>query len=260
MCNYLKKPLSFKKATRPRYGKSGKTTYTMKNTIAIFLILCLGGISLVQAQDAEPDETEDYVEFNDRKNVVHGVYLGLMLHGGEINGKGTAIPGIKVAYVANQQFEVGFEARFLYSDQNFQNTALADKEDLIAAYGGLHLEPILFGKSPVSLSFPILIGAGALGYVDGELEDDDFEKEIEDRFENHEVHEFFIVEPGINLLFNPSRYLQLEAGIKYRLSSKVNLTPSPLRSIDGFSAGFGVKVGIFNMGRNRYKKDLDDDE
>lgn len=260
MCNYSEKPLSFKKVTCPPFGKSGKTTNTMKNTIAIFLILYLGGISLAHAQNDEPDENEDYVEFNDRKNVVHGVYLGLMLHGGEINGKGTAIPGFKVAYVANQQFEVGFEARFLYSDQNFPNTTLADTEDLIAAYGGLHLEPILFGKSLVSLSFPILIGGGAVGYINGDLVDEDIEKEIEDTFENHEAHEFFIVEPGINLLFNPSRYVQLEAGIKYRLSSKVNLTPSPLRSIDGFSAGFGIKVGIFNMGRNRYKKNLDDDE
>ena len=51
---------------------------------------------------------------------------------------------------------------------------------------------------------------------------------------------------------NVSRYVQLEAGVKYRVSSKFNLSPEyNISDINGFSAGVGVKLGVFNMGRNR---------
>ncbi len=257
MCNYLKKPLSFKQATRPPFGKWGETTYKMKNTIAIFLILFSGTIFFAQAQDEEPVETEDYVEFNDRNNVVHGVYLGLGLRFGEIDGKETAIAGLKVAYVANQQFEIGFEGNFLYSDQNLTGTFTNSSQDLLGAYGGLHLEPILFSKSRVNLSFPVLIGAGAIGYVDADGEYID-EQQVEREFED--ANAIFVLEPGINMLVNVNRYLQIEVGMRYRLSSNINLSPSPITRINGFSAGIGVKVGVFNMGRNRYKKNIDDGE
>lgn len=91
-----------------------------------------------------------------------------------------------------------------------------------------------------------------MGYIDDNYNGDNFD---EQDFEDN-AQAFFIVEPGLNALFNISRYLQLEAGIKYRISNKVNDAKNfdPVKIINGFSAGIGVKVGIFNMGRNRYKK------
>lgn len=220
----------------------------MKNRIAIILLFILGSGSMLQAQDNEVD----YVEFNDRNNVVHGVYLGLTMHYGEIESKDTFFTGLKIAYVANQQFEIGFAGSFFYSDQNIYRGISAFDEDLIGGYGGLHLEPIFFSKSLVSLSFPVMIGAGGMGYIDDNFNKEDFdEQEFEDN-----AQAFFIIEPGINALFNVSRYLQLEAGMRYRITSTVNDTGGfdPIKRINGFSAGVGIKVGVFNMGRNRYKK------
>jgi len=93
-----------------------------------------------------------------------------------------------------------------------------------------------------------------MGYIDDNYNGDNFD---EQDFEDN-AQAFFIVEPGLNALFNISRYLQLEAGIKYRISNKVNDAKNfdPVKRINGFSAGIGVKVGIFNMGSNRYKKKL----
>ncbi len=199
-------------------------------------------------------EEGEYVEFNDRNNIVHGVYLGLNGRFGEIDGQDTYTGGLKIAYVANQQFEVGFEGNFLYSEQDVFNTALSRNEDLIGGYGGLHLEPIFFSKSRVNLSFPLLIGAGVVGYIDDNFTDDDFDEE----FDEHDIDVVFVAEPGVSLLFNISRYLQLEAGVKYRFSSKTNLTNGPIDRINGFSGGIGVKVGVFNLGRNRYKKKIQD--
>ena len=198
------------------------------------------------------DETDEYLEFNDRKNVVHGVYLGLDLGVGEIDGEPSYTGGIKVAYVANQQFEVGFAGTFLYSQQDLFNNTLSRNEDLIGAYGGLHLEPIFFSKKRVNLSFPLLLGAGAVGYIENNFHDEEYEEELTE----DDVDVVFVAEPGVSALFNISRYLQLEAGVKYRFSSRIELPPTRTTRINGFSAGIGVKVGIFNMGRNRYKKNV----
>lgn len=200
-------------------------------------------------------DEENYVTFNDRKNVVHGVYLGLTSAYGEIDGKDTYIGGIKVAYVANQQFEVGFVAKGLYSEQNVFSAQNNINENLVGGYAGLHLEPILFSKSAVNLSFPLLIGAGAVGYVDRQLIDDDNVELTED-----DIAVLFVLEPGVSVLFNLNRFVQLEAGVKYRFSNKIDLFESPVTRINGFSAGIGIKLGIFNMGRNRYKKNIQDEE
>ena len=51
--------------------------------------------------------------------------------------------------------------------------------------------------------------------------------------------------------------IQLEAGVKYRMSSNLTLRPEyNINNINGFSVGIGVKIGVFNMGKNRYKQNL----
>lgn len=228
--------------------QSKNNSMNLKLSTLAFTFLIIGGSMYSQ------EDSEEYVEFNDRKNVVHGVYLGLTTHFGEIEKEDAFFAGLKVAYVANQQFEVGFVGTFFYSDQNSINSISLITEDLIGGYGGLHLEPIFFSKHRVNLSFPLLIGAGGMGYIDDDYREEDFD---EQRFEEN-AKAFFIVEPGINALFNVSRYLQLEAGIKYRISSNVGFNSDiyNVNDINGFSAGLGVKIGVFNMGRNRYKKSI----
>lgn len=218
-----------------------------QKTSTAFLFLLLGLVGFAQEDDNQ------YITFNDRRNTVHGVYIGFTMGYGEIDGQDTYVGGFKVAYVANQQFEVGFLAKGLYSQQNLLNQSIFNDDDgLFAGYAGFHLEPILFGKSRVSLSFPLFIGAGAVGYVDQGF-DDDFDLERDD------VDAVFVLEPGVSALFNLSRYVQLEAGLKHRFSSQFDLPESPVDRINGFTGEIGIKVGIFNMGRNRYKKQLDDE-
>lgn len=210
------------------------------------LLVCISVFGYAQEDD------DEYLVFNDRNNVVHGVYLGLNFALGEINDKDSYMGGLKVAYVANQKFEVGFAGNFIYSEQNVFNRQNGFNEDLIGGYGGLHLEPIFFSKSAVNLAFPILIGGGAVGYVNKDTIDRD--EDID--FAEDDVALLFVLEPGVSALFNINRYLQIEAGVKYRFSNKIDLFESPVNRINGFSAGIGIKVGVFNMGRNRYKKNL----
>ncbi|MBS9463586.1 hypothetical protein KIM67_14300 [Flagellimonas sp. 389] len=222
----------------------------MLNTTVQFILLLLFlhfGLQLKAQKDSK-----DYIEFNDRKNVVHGVYLGVTGHYGELKGISTYGVGIKFAYVANRKFEVGLAANVLQSDQEFITVVDIDNK-LIGAYLGAHLEPIFFSKKRLNLSVPLFVGFGGIGYTTGNS--DDFSEEFIDReFEN--VNNIYVIEPGVSVLFNISRYLQLEAGVKYRFTNKIDLATSPITRLNGFSTGIGIKVGIFNMGRNRYKKNI----
>lgn len=223
----------------------------MKHVKIILLFIITGCMYSGIAQDSK-----DYIEFNDRRNIVHGVYLGVNVAYGEIKDKETYIMGLKVAYVANRQFEVGFVVKALYSNQDASGIFTSNNADLAAFYSGLHLEPILFSKAKINLSFPVLIGGGATGFFDSDWEDEEeFERNQEENWDA-----VFVVEPGVNILYNISRYVQLEAGIKYRFSSKVELPTDAISRINGFSAGIGLKLGVFNLGRNRYKKNIPNNE
>ncbi|MBX2828432.1 MAG: hypothetical protein KTR22_09720 [Flavobacteriaceae bacterium] len=209
-------------------------------TIGLIILASIAGWS-------QTTETDDYVEFDDRKNVVHGVYLGFSGQYGQVNSEGTVFGTFKLAYVANQQLEIGFAATGFFNDRPNNRPDLfdGDKIALVGGYAGFHVEPILFGKRFISVSFPLLVGGGLATYTgvdtlenDEDLNEDDFD-------------DFFIVEPGVNILYNLTRYTQLETGIRYRITSDYNLPPFGKDNLNGISVVFGLKVGIFNMGRKK---------
>ena len=222
----------------------------MKHLKIVFLFLMTSQFFYTNAQDSK-----DYIEFNDRNNIVHGVYLGFNFGYGKIESKDTYNIGFKLAYVANRKLEIGFVTKALFSNQDIPGVFSSNIADIGAVYSGLHLEPIFFSKAKFNLSFPILIGGGATGYINTDWSEQEVEQSQEEDWDA-----VFIVEPGVNVLYNISRYVQLEAGVQYRFSSKIELVPDTIHRINGISANFGIKLGVFNLGRNRYKKSIPNHE
>ncbi len=219
----------------------------MKTQLTLLLLLCISTVSISQTK-----ETDDYVEFDDRKNVVHGVYLGFGAQYGRLDGENTGFGTFKLAYVANQQLEIGFAVSGLYNERENTRPDLfdGDKIALVGGYAGFHVEPILFGKRFISVSFPLLIGGGLVTYTGAEALDND---EVD--LDRSDFDDFFIVQPGVNILYNFTRYTQLETGIRYRITSEYDLSPFKKDNLNGFSVVIGIKVGIFNMGRKKPIKD-----
>ncbi len=225
----------------------------MKYSHFFILLLLFCFLNNVSAQ-----ESSDYLEFNDRKNVVHGVYLGFGAHYGSIAKKfadntQTQSYSFKVAYVANRKLEVGFATVGFFStpkDIKARAEYGNNSVSINGLYGGLHIEPIFFSKSKINMSLPLLIGGGGISLRQG----------IRGQNGHYEWKVLPVVEPGINALYNVNRYVQLEAGIKYRFSGKVNFKPAyNLTRINGFSAGLGIKVGVFNIESKRYIKKIKKD-
>ncbi|NJB69794.1 hypothetical protein GGR42_000256 [Saonia flava] len=214
----------------------------------LFLFALAGCLQSMNSQD-----TDAYFEFNDRKTVVHGVYVGVNFFYGKIDNANTYSFESHVAYVVDRKLILGLGWTSFYSEQNFTQFTFSDDIDFAGGYGGFHIEPILFSEKKVNLSLPVLIGLGYVGYLD-KVFDRDGTNELLINNNNDLV---FVVEPGINVLYNISRYVQLEAGIRYRISDKIDLEPHYIKNINGFSAGLGIRLGVFNLGRNRYKKNIE---
>lgn len=216
----------------------------MKKTISAILILITFNTVFSQT-----DNNKDYIEFDDRKNIVHGVYMGLTYHYGQINNEDAHFTTFKVAYVANRKLEAGIAFGGFFSEQPPELDVFTEKELALAgAYVGLHLEPILFSNRFINVSFPILIGEGLITVFDEKV-NGEYEDEFD--FEDDDFSAFFMFEPGVNILYNVSRYVQIETGIRYRFTGKYDLPPFGRDNINGFSAGAGIKLGIFNMGRKK---------
>ncbi len=192
--------------------------------------------------NAQEDTSTNYIEFNDRNNILHGIYLGIDAAYGHLDGKNNvSILGAKLAYVANRKMELGIAVRTFYSALKEADRAFNTNYNVFGVYGGLHIENVIFNAKKVKLSIPGLIG---IGYIKGS---DNFTKSTD---------MMLVVEPGINALFNINKHIQLEGGVKYRFSSPIDPVPTVIENINGLSIGAGVKVGVFNLGKNRYKKPI----
>jgi len=212
---------------------------TMKHfKILLLITICL--INTIKGQEND----NDYIEFNDKKNTVHGVYLGIAGYFGKISEKDTYSATVKIAYVANKQFEVGFVAVGFYTDENGFGLSETDN-DIVGTYGGLHLEPILFSKSRINLSFPLLAGAGAVTTVRNNRVSN-FDTIDDERWDA-----IFVLEPGISISYNINRFIQIETSLKHRFSSKLSFENSSTTKINGFSGGIGIKIGAFNINPRR---------
>ncbi len=214
----------------------------MKKLTIITLLLILFNNNTALAQD---QEDKDYIEFNDRKNILHGVYLGLDIGYGQIDGGNKmVITGAKIAYVANRIMELGFAVRTFYSPLKQTDRIFNKDFEIFGVYGGLHVENVLFNEKKIKLSIPMLMG---LGYIEGSGD-----------FSDNTTDMMLIFEPGVNVLLNINKHVQLESGIRYRYATPIDPLPNVIKDISGISIGFGVKVGVFNLGKNRYKKELKD--
>lgn len=106
---------------------------------------------------------------------------------------------------------------------------------LAAAYGGLYVEPLLPAGKLVHLAFPVLVGGGAA------TNDDDFTGPYRD----YRTDGFFIVEPGVTVEVNVTKFLVLGLGTTYRHTAGFDLPGTSRTALNGWSGGLTLKVGRF---------------
>jgi hypothetical protein len=221
-----------------------KTTITLKTVLFIAAIFCLNQLSFAQDNN---ENSEIGTLFNKDQNISHGGYAALEFGYTPVAGRSAMLTGFQTAWVIDHTLELGINAKAFVTnplpDVNLENRNYM----YTGGYGGLHIAATIMGDKPINVSFPVLLGAGAISYIRTEYTGyyDDFYPE------SH--YAYFVIEPGIDVQLNMTRFFRISAGVSYRYTSDIYLiysntstasiaSPSILR---GVNASIKFKFGKF---------------
>jgi hypothetical protein len=227
----------------------------MKNlsTLLIAILFSVIGLSFAQAQDIEKyDNLEEYDKKHDER--VHtlfnkekrdGFYFSVSTGYSPIDNKDGMTFSTRGCLIMDHVFAIGFagtgflnnigaiDNQIIYEDGNSESGSGA--YTLAGGYGGLVLEPILFGLKPVHLSFPIVMGIGAATSFDSWY----------NTYYNSDESIFFVAEPMVELEINFTRFMRIAAYASYRFTSDLSIENVSSDALRNYSAGVTVKFGLF---------------
>jgi hypothetical protein len=110
----------------------------------------------------------------------------------------------------------------------------ANNKTLTGGYGGIVIEPILFPRMPVHLSFPVLLGAGAVSTFDNLF------------YSYYSLDGLFLVaEPHVELELNMTRFARFAVYGSYRFTTKLQIEGVSENALSNYSVGCILKLGLF---------------
>ena len=214
----------------------------MKKTIlSLVAVAMLAGVSFAQDTKNETSKNDDGIKtiFGNKK-ISHGGYGAFTIGYSQIDEKDAFITGGRGAWIIGHSFAIGLGGYGFGNDLYVDNAIGSNEYSLDGGYGGLILEPIVLPKFPIHLSFPVLLGAGGVAYVNTTYWDEfDPERDIEDS------DAFLVAEPGVELEMNLIKYVRLALGASYRFTSDVQISGKKHDVLNGYNLGVTLKFGKF---------------
>jgi len=207
----------------------------MKKSV-IFSVLLIILVSSAIAQDPEFEHYKNKeIKTLLGRDRSHGGGYGVFTGGySVIDDKHAVLFGGRFGWLAGHSMGVGFGATGFINEYHYESS-LDRNVYLAGGYGGLYIEPILFPRSPVHVSFPVLLGAGGVSYVS---DDASYNNNI---IEDSEA--FLLIEPGAEVELNLTRFFRLAIGATYRLPTAfdVGLSGTPVASAKSIEGRRGRK-------------------
>jgi len=123
-----------------------------------------------------------------------------------------------------------------------------EKPYLNFSYGGLYLEYTVLPFEVFHFSASCIIGGGGAGYAYPRYNDDiDFDEDWHYSFDPIDANPLFVIEPGINLEINVSKYMRMNIGASYRHISAFEEPINDLKNTDlgGLNGNITFKFGKF---------------
>lgn len=229
--------------------------------ISALLLFCHIGYGQILVENNKMYSEEDSIKEVKQKNQNQpetlfksqssfGGYLGLSFGYTEINGKAALNTGGRLMFVANHYLGIGFGGKgfitspeeSIYNGDNPNITTIYTATT--GGYGGLYLEPVLFSLKPIHLSFPVLIGAGAM--AESKWNNTTWNDYYYTTGNTTVSSVFFVAEPGVDLEFNIAKWFRIGLGASYRITSNVEgLTETTAEPQNGFNYNMTFKMGWF---------------
>lgn len=211
--------------------------------ITIFLLFVLS-LSMVKAQDSSYRNDEIRTVFSENKS--NGGYGAFTVSYSNIGGYDALVTGGRGAFIFDHTFAFGLGGYGFVNNLDYDYYYGTNSTDrglsLAGGYGGFIIEPIIAGKSPIHLSFPILIGGGGVALVDM-YEWENWEQPHPDH--EYDYDAFFVIEPAVELEFNLARFFRVAAAVSYRHTSEIQLAQTEKDALRGFNYGLTFKLGKF---------------
>jgi hypothetical protein len=224
----------------------------MKKTVFALMALFIVAIGMAQDDQSRTEQEFKTIFHGNKSNnkIIHGGYGGIMMNYTQIDHKDAFLAGIRGMWIINHGIGIGIGGYGFANELKFYSDADNTSDySLAGGYGGLTIEPIIAAKSPIHVSFPVLIGAGGVA-------------SIQEQWSPYPVHDnnyysedsqaYFVIEPGVEVEFNMVKFFRLAIGGYYRYTSDVELqawTGTDYKSINpdlsGFSVGMTLKFGKF---------------
>ena len=218
----------------------------MKRTLYIFSLLLVLVIPTLGQQYVDTHDPED------------GKVKSLLGKGNDLNAFGAAdlkvgdfkeerglLVGAYGGFIINRRFLFGVAGYGLVTRVGFDGTVPSQSGTkplrLHGGYGGVMVGATIAPRELIHISIPIVFGAGSL-----EVSDEDFfvnnPADSEFTIENSV---FFVLEPGIELEFNITKYFRLGAGVTYRHVTGTELDNVSDDDMTGVNGMISFRFGRF---------------
>ncbi|UCB52819.1 MAG: hypothetical protein JSV10_01640 [Candidatus Zixiibacteriota bacterium] len=203
----------------------GNTSLKFCGILTAFSMVCLTATPVAAV---EGEETLFKAELE------HTGFFAVVAKMGPVVGQTELMGGFRAGWIIDHTLAIGGGIYILTEAPLAREIGPGRREDLDYRYMGLEVEYIHNSSKQTHLSFYTLVGGGDVKY----------EKHVF-YLDGSERDQFFITEPGMNVIFNVTKFFRIGIGGSYRFTGDVELRGLSNSDMDGFSANLTLKVGKF---------------
>ena len=226
----------------------------MKKILLIILMFLPGFLVFAQvdeeiiSEEVQQDEPE-IVQQDEIKTLFPrgrggsvGGYGELSMLYSQIDNRDAFTFGARAGVLLGHMMTIGFCGSGFFNDPT-NYAGITESVSIAGGYGGLFFEPILFPKFPVHVAIPVTVGVGGVSFARM------YEYDEYDDFYPEESDAYMVIEPGIELELNITKFFRFSIGGYYRYTTDVDMVIGtekvPAVLLKGFSGGINFKFGKF---------------
>lgn len=216
----------------------------MKNlvsTLIIFSALSAFGQKYIDTNDPKAEEVKSLLS---KKSDLNG-FGAVDVKVGDIKGERSLIAGAYGGFIINRRYLFGIAGYGLVTNTKFDGIVPSQNEpkelSIHGGYGGILIGGAIAPRELIHLSIPVVLGAGTLEVVDKDF----FTNNLADSEFTIENSVFFVIEPGIEVEFNVTKYFRMGAGVTYRYVSGTKLENIKDEDVSGVTGLVSFRFGRF---------------
>jgi hypothetical protein len=205
----------------------------MQGIIIIFMVAQISSISnlgIINTVRLIPKEKQDETLITGKTRI--GAFGGPIIKFTELNNQFGVLVGGRGGLIINRSLVIGGGGYGLVNDIEINDFQPPARHILEFGYGGIILEYINRSAKLIHLDIHSLIGGGCLCYQQA------FYPDWQDDL-------FFVVEPGLDMIFNITEHFRIGLGGSYRFVNGIDLNGLKDGDINGPAASLTFKFGKF---------------